>query len=231
MPWKVSGVVERRRQFVQEWETENWTMTELCARHGISRQAGYNTVKRYEQGSWEGLAEQSRAPRRHPNQTPEKIEQQIVELRHEHMSWGPRKLKAVRKREHPGEELAGGQYDRRVVTGRRAGGAAQEAAAGRSLHAPVCRSRHAQPRLVRRFPGLEAHARWDAHRSADHHGCLFALSAALSGGGEDGHAAGASDFRSSVPGIRADRKRSAPTTERPLPGAPSPGCRSWRSGG
>ena len=101
MPWKVSGVVERRRQFVQEWETENWTMTELCARHGISRQAGYNTVKRYEQGSWEGLAEQSRAPRRHPNQTPEKIEQQIVELRHEHMSWEPRKLKAVPKREHP----------------------------------------------------------------------------------------------------------------------------------
>ena len=86
---------------MQEWQTENWTMTELCARHGISRQAGYNTRKRYEQGSWEGLAAQSRAPRRHPNQTAPEIEQQIVELRQEHMRWGPRKLKAVLKRQQP----------------------------------------------------------------------------------------------------------------------------------
>ena len=43
MPWKVSGVVEKRRQFVEQWLSEEWTMTELCARHGISRQAGYNT--------------------------------------------------------------------------------------------------------------------------------------------------------------------------------------------
>ena len=101
MPWKVSGVVEKRRQFVAEWLSENWTMTELCARHGISRQAGYNTLERYEQANWEGLAEQSRAPRRHPNQTPAEIEQQIVELRHQHMRWGPRKLKAVLERESP----------------------------------------------------------------------------------------------------------------------------------
>jgi transposase InsO family protein len=101
MPWKVSGVVEKRRQFVEEWLSENWTMTELCARHGISRQAGYNTLERYEQAGWEGLAEQSRAARQHPNQTPAEIEQQIVELRHEHMRWGPRKLKAVLERESP----------------------------------------------------------------------------------------------------------------------------------
>ncbi len=101
MPWKVSGVVERRRQFVAEWLTENFTMTELCARHGISRQAGYNTLERYEQAGGEGLEEQSRAPRQHRNQTPVEIEQQIVELRHEHMRWGPRKLKAVLERECP----------------------------------------------------------------------------------------------------------------------------------
>jgi transposase InsO family protein len=99
MPWKVSGVVEKRRLFVAEWLTENWTMTELCARHGISRQAGYNTLARYEQGGWKGLEEQSRAPRCHPNQTPEAIERQIVELRHMHMRWGPRKLKAFLERE------------------------------------------------------------------------------------------------------------------------------------
>jgi len=99
MPWKVSGVVEKRRQFVQEWLSRQWTMTELCARHGISRQGGYDTLARYEQGGWEGLEERSRAPHRHPNQTPAEMEEQIVQLRHRHMRWGPRKLKAWLERE------------------------------------------------------------------------------------------------------------------------------------
>lgn len=101
MPWKVSGVVEKRRQFVEQWLSEEWTMIELCARHGISRQAGYNTLAHYQQAGWEGVEEHSRAPRRHPNQTAAEIEQQIVELRHEHMRWGPRKLKAVLERQQP----------------------------------------------------------------------------------------------------------------------------------
>jgi len=101
MPWKVSGVVEKRKAFVEEWLSEGWTMTELCARHGISRQAGYNTLERFQQQGWEGLEERSRAPRRHPNQTAGEIEQEIMELRQQHMRWGPRKLKVVLEREHP----------------------------------------------------------------------------------------------------------------------------------
>ena len=76
-------------------------MSELCTRHGISRQAGYNTLVRYQQLGWEGLEARSRAPRRHPNQTAAALEQRIVDLRHEHMRWGPRKLKAVLERQQP----------------------------------------------------------------------------------------------------------------------------------
>jgi hypothetical protein len=36
MSWNVSGVVEKRSFFVKEWLSENWTMTQVCARHGIS---------------------------------------------------------------------------------------------------------------------------------------------------------------------------------------------------
>ncbi len=92
MPWKVSGVVEKRRQFVEQWLSEEWTMTELCARHGISRQAGYNTLARYQQAGWEGVEERSRAPRRHPNQTAAEIERQIVELRHAAHALGAAKV-------------------------------------------------------------------------------------------------------------------------------------------
>jgi transposase InsO family protein len=101
MPWKVIGIVEKQKQFVEQWLSQEWTMTELCERHGISRQAGYNTVARYQQAGWEGLEPGRRAPLRHPNQTSAELEQRIVELRREHMRWGPRKLKAVLERRRP----------------------------------------------------------------------------------------------------------------------------------
>jgi transposase InsO family protein len=101
MPWKEIGIVEKRTQFVEQWLAQQWTMSELCARHGISRQAGYSTLARYQQWGWEGLEPRSHAPRRHPNQTAAELEQRIVELRQQHMRWGPRKLKAVLERREP----------------------------------------------------------------------------------------------------------------------------------
>jgi transposase InsO family protein len=103
MPWKVSGVVERRRQFAREYETGEWTMTELCRAYGISRPTGYALWHRYESAGEAGLEEGSRAAARHPNQTASEIEEQVLELRRGHMRWGPRKLKAYLERKHPGE--------------------------------------------------------------------------------------------------------------------------------
>ncbi len=93
MPWKVSGVVERRKQFVREYGSGDWTMTELCQAHGISRPTGYEVLRRYERDGELGLQEQSRAPERHPNQTARAIEEQVLELRRRHPRWGPRTLR------------------------------------------------------------------------------------------------------------------------------------------
>jgi putative transposase len=41
------------------------------------------------------LEERSRAPCRHPNQTPAEIEAQVLELRRKHPLWGPRTLKKL----------------------------------------------------------------------------------------------------------------------------------------
>ena len=76
MPWKVSGVVERRKQFVAEYGSGEWTMTDLCQAYGISRPTGYEVLRRYERAGELGLEEQSRAPQRHPNQTPAEIDYQ-----------------------------------------------------------------------------------------------------------------------------------------------------------
>ena len=93
MPWKVSGVVERRQQFVAEYVSGQWTMTDLCRAYGISRPTGYEVLRRYAADGELGLEERSRAARRHPNQTPAEIEQQVLELRREHPRWGPRTLR------------------------------------------------------------------------------------------------------------------------------------------
>lgn len=101
MPWKESSVVDERMRFVLEQERGLHTMTELCAAYNITRETGYYWLRRYQQGGLEALQDLRRAPRQHPNQTPEEIEQVVLELRRAHMSWGPRKLKRVLERQRP----------------------------------------------------------------------------------------------------------------------------------
>jgi transposase InsO family protein len=101
MPWKASSAMEQRTRFVLEYERGLFTMTDLCAIYGVARETGYYWLRRYQQGGLKALADRGRAPERHPNQTPEGIERAVLELRGEHMSWGPRKLKRVLEREAP----------------------------------------------------------------------------------------------------------------------------------
>jgi transposase InsO family protein len=68
-------------------------MAELCRFYQISRQTGYESLRRYQREGEAGLQEQSRAPRQHPNQTPAEIEEHILQLRYQHPSWGARKLR------------------------------------------------------------------------------------------------------------------------------------------
>jgi putative transposase len=101
MAWKTSSVMEARVRLVLEYEQGEATMTELCAAYEVSRETGYYWLRRYRGGGVESLRDLGRAPQRHPNQSPAEVEQQVLELRREHMRWGPRKLKRVLERNHP----------------------------------------------------------------------------------------------------------------------------------
>lgn len=124
MPWKVSGVVEKRKQFVSEYESGEWTMSDLCRAYGISRPTGYAVLRRHGGEDEAGLEDRSRAPHRHPNQTPAEIEAQVLGLRRQHPQWGPRTLRAVLQREHgdidwPAASTIGEMLDREGLTRRR----------------------------------------------------------------------------------------------------------------
>src|SRR5208337_2042630 len=154
MPWKVSGVVERRKQFLAEYQSGQWTMTDLCRAYGISRPTGYAVLRRYEQDGEPGLEEQSRAPQRHPNQTPAEIEAQVLRLRRQHARWGPRTLRAKLQDLHPkirwpAASTMGTMLEREGLTLRRAPGAPHPA-----LHPAAGGRDGGQSHRVRRLQGL-----------------------------------------------------------------------------
>jgi len=92
---------EQRREFIADWLKGETTMLMLCARHGVSRKTGYQTVKRFQELGWDGLADRSRAPLHHPNQTAPEVEQRLIELRRQYPTYGPRKLLPELRRLYP----------------------------------------------------------------------------------------------------------------------------------
>ena len=95
--------MEEKLRFVYDYERDEQTMTELCQRYGIARETGYVWLRRYPQSGVLGLVELNRAPARHPNQTPLRIEEAVLGMRQAHMRWGPGKLKRVLERDEPGQ--------------------------------------------------------------------------------------------------------------------------------
>lgn len=96
--------MDERRKFVREHRRQAVSMSELCSRFGISRRTGYKWLARFDELGEPGLSDRSRAPAKHPNTTPQELENVIVELRRAHMRWGPRKLRAWLKTRRPERE-------------------------------------------------------------------------------------------------------------------------------
>ncbi len=59
MPWKETTIMEQKVEFICEWLSRNYTITELCSEFGISRPSGYRLIDRYEKMGIEGLLELS----------------------------------------------------------------------------------------------------------------------------------------------------------------------------
>ena len=92
MPWKETKVQEERVKFVAAWKQGGWTMTDLYHEFGISRKTGNKYLKRFENEGVDGLKDQSRARKSHPNATRPDLVELILEMRSKHTTWGPRKL-------------------------------------------------------------------------------------------------------------------------------------------
>jgi putative transposase len=99
--WRESSVVEERLRFVQECQSQEWSLAEVCRRFGISRITGYKWLERYEEGGVNALQDRSRAPHNHPNQVLDELEEAILSARGAHPHWGPVKLRSWLVRTEP----------------------------------------------------------------------------------------------------------------------------------
>jgi putative transposase len=101
MPWRETSPMEQRLEFVHEYETELFTMTELAAQYGISRKTGYKWLERYDTHGVDGLRDQSRRPHESRHATDPDLVERVLALRRRHPRWGATKLLAVAARHDP----------------------------------------------------------------------------------------------------------------------------------
>jgi putative transposase len=101
MPWLETAPMEQRERFITDHRRALYSMTELCARYGISRKTGYKWLERYETEGLGGLEDRSHAP----HQCPHKIEPRMAALlcaaRRAHPRWGPITLLDWLRPRHP----------------------------------------------------------------------------------------------------------------------------------
>ena len=95
-----TNATEQRQSFVLDYESGQWSMSELCERYGVTRPTGYKWVERIQEKGEAGLAERSRAPRGCPHKTPWQIEKRILAARRRY-GWGAKKLLQMLEGRHP----------------------------------------------------------------------------------------------------------------------------------
>ena len=94
MPFKETRPVEERIALMRDYETGVFSVSDLCRRHGISRETFYVWRRRRASGQEDWFEERSHAVERCPHATQEQLAERIVATRRRFAHFGPKKIKA-----------------------------------------------------------------------------------------------------------------------------------------
>jgi len=81
-------------RFIVAVAEDDEPFAELCRRFGISRKTGYKWVERYESLGPAGLEDKPPLARNHPHRLHDELADLFVQVRKDHPTWGPKKLRA-----------------------------------------------------------------------------------------------------------------------------------------
>lgn len=93
MGW-IGGPVDERIRLMRKWETRRYTVAELAAEAGVSRQCLHKWIKRWRASGEGGMVELSRAPI-NPRRIEPEVVAQLIALKKAHEHRGPAKLVAM----------------------------------------------------------------------------------------------------------------------------------------
>lgn len=105
MPWNETDPVTERLKFINAYQSQLYSMSELCRHFGTSRKTGYKWIARYAEEGLDGLKDRSHAPKECPHRMDAVVEAALLEARRAHPTWGPRKLLPWLSRHRPELEL------------------------------------------------------------------------------------------------------------------------------
>jgi putative transposase len=95
-----TNVVDQRLQFVRDFTSGHWSMTELCERYHVTRPTGYKWMARHRSDGDAGLTDRNRAAHGCPHRTSGELEALIVAARCQY-GWGAKKLLQVLRTRDP----------------------------------------------------------------------------------------------------------------------------------
>ena len=98
MPFRETRRMEERVRMLLDYDTGQWSVSDLCRRYGVSRDTFYAWRARRESCAVDWFGDRSHAPRSCPHRTDEAVEETIVALRRRFPHMGPRKLLALLQR-------------------------------------------------------------------------------------------------------------------------------------
>lgn len=101
MPFTETCRMEERIRMLSDYNTGNWSVTDLCRRYGVCRDTFYEWRKRRASGEPDWFMDHSHVPLHCPQQTDPGVADAIVALRRRFPHLGPRKLLAILERQAP----------------------------------------------------------------------------------------------------------------------------------
>jgi len=99
VPWRTTDLMKIRDEFVQHALNGRFPVTALCNAYGISEKTGHKWLSRFKKEGPTGLADRSHVAHELPHKVSLAVRSEILALREKHPTWGPRKIRAIMKRE------------------------------------------------------------------------------------------------------------------------------------
>lgn len=99
MPWRTTDLMKIREEFIQHALSGRFPVTALCNAYGISEKTGHKWLHRFREEGRSGLADRSHMAHELPHRISLPVRNEILSIRESHPTWGPRKIRAVLKRE------------------------------------------------------------------------------------------------------------------------------------